>query len=108
MLFIQFHVIFNNFDFQSRSEVEKTKRKLENDLRCTQETLTDLERSKNEMAQVMQRILYLQQNTIQFDLIFQAVQRKEKEMAAIAAKIEDEQSLGSKMQKQVKELGVSY
>ena len=29
------------------------------------------------------------------------IQMKEKEMAAIAAKIEDEQSLGSKMQKQV-------
>ena len=35
----------------------------------------------------------------------QAIQRKEKELAAIAAKIEDEQSLGSKTSKQVKELG---
>ena len=35
----------------------------------------------------------------------QAIQRKEKELAAIAAKIEDEQSLGSKTTKQVKELG---
>ncbi len=39
--------------------------------------------------------------------IDQAVQRKEKEMAAVAAKIEDEQSLAGKMQKQVKELAVS-
>lgn len=39
--------------------------------------------------------------------IFKALQRKEKEMSAIAAKIEDEQTLGSKMVKQVKELGVS-
>jgi hypothetical protein len=35
------------------------------------------------------------------------LQRKEKELAAVAAKIEDEQSLGIKMQKQVKELSVS-
>ena len=72
--------------FQSRSDVEKTKRKLEGDLRCTQETLADLERHKNE--------------------INQNIQRKEKEMAAIAAKMEDEQTLGGKMQKQCKELGV--
>ena len=63
------------------------KRKLEGDLLCTQETLADLERHKNE--------------------INQTIQRKEKEMAAIAAKIEDEQTLGGKMQKQCKELGVS-
>ena len=37
----------------------------------------------------------------------QAIQRKEKEMAAIAAKMEDEQTLGGKMHKQVKELSVS-
>ena len=66
--------------------MEKTKRKLEGDLRCTQETLADLERHKNEISQT--------------------IQRKEKEMAAIAAKIEDEQTLGGKMQKQCKELGV--
>ena len=66
--------------------MEKSKRKLEGDLRCTQETLSELERGKNELGQ--------------------AIQRKEKEMAAIAAKIEDEQTLGGKMQKQSKELAV--
>ena len=39
--------------------------------------------------------------------VTQAIQRKEKEIAAIAAKMEDEQSLGGKMHKQVKELSVS-
>ena len=34
------------------------------------------------------------------------IQMKEKEISAIAAKIEDEQSLGSKMQKQVDDDGV--
>ncbi len=52
--------------------------------RMTQETLSELERNKGEVQQ--------------------AIQRKEKEMAAVAAKIEDEQSLGGKMQKQTKEL----
>ena len=37
-----------------------------------------------------------------------AIQMKEKEMAAIAAKIEDEQSLGSKMQKQVDRKTILY
>ena len=39
--------------------------------------------------------------------MYDSFQRKEKELAAVAAKIEDEQSLGIKMQKQVKELAVS-
>jgi myosin heavy chain 6/7 len=72
---------------QSRTEVEKSRRKIEDDLRVTFEALGDLERSKNEVSQ--------------------AIQRKEKEMAAIAAKMEDEQTLGGKMGKQVKELNVS-
>lgn len=51
------------------------------------------------------------QGRLHFSFIYliylQVIQRKEKEMAAISAKIEDEQSLGSKMQKQIKELAVS-
>merc|ERR1712110_1396363 len=50
----------------------------------TQETISDLERVKQELNQ--------------------SVQRKEKESAAIAAKIEDEATLGSKYSKQTKEL----
>ena len=67
--------------------MEKSRRKIEGDLHVTSEALGDLERAKNE--------------------INQAIQRKEKEMAAIAAKMEDEQTLGGKMQKQIKELAVS-
>ena len=36
------------------------------------------------------------------------IQMKEKEISAIAAKIEDEQSLGSKMQKQVTKLMIKW
>jgi hypothetical protein len=39
--------------------------------------------------------------------IGQSIQRKEKEFSAIMAKIEDEASLGTKQQKQIKELSVS-
>jgi len=35
--------------------VEKSKRKLDSDLRMTQETLADLERSKGEINQVISR-----------------------------------------------------
>ena len=68
-----------------RNDVEKTKRKVEGDLKLTQEAFSDLERVRGELNQ--------------------AVARKEKEFQAVAAKIEDEGSLGGKYQKQIKELG---
>ena len=71
-----------------KNEIQKAKHKLDGDLRCSQEAALELERTKSEVQQ--------------------AIQRKDKEFAAIQAKIEDEQGLGSKLQKQVKELGVSY
>ena len=52
----------------------------------TQEAITDLERVKAELGQ--------------------SIQRKEREFGAVMAKIEDEASLGSKQQKQIKELSV--
>merc|ERR1712088_467253 len=60
------------------------KRKVEGDLKLTQEAVADLERVNSELGQT--------------------VQRKDKEVSSIAAKIEDEQTLGSKYSKQVKEL----
>merc|ERR1719230_793016 len=69
---------------KAKGDVEKLKRKVEGDLKLTQETISDLDRVKAELNQ--------------------AAQRKEKEAAAIAAKIEDESTLGSKYNKQVKEL----
>ena len=71
-----------------KNEIQKAKHKLDGDLRCSQEAALELERTKSEVQQ--------------------AIQRKDKEFAAIQAKIEDEQGLGSKLQKQVKELGVCY
>merc|ERR1712226_853187 len=69
---------------KSKGDVEKLKRKIEGDLKLTQETVSDLERVKAELGQ--------------------SFQRKEKELAAIGAKIEDEGTLGSKYSKQIKEL----
>merc|ERR1712168_393858 len=67
-----------------KNDVEKTKRKIEVDLKLTQEAVGDLERVKTELSQ--------------------GLARKEKEYQALAAKIEDEGSLGNKYQKQIKEL----
>merc|ERR1712158_251093 len=67
-----------------KGDVEKQKRKVEGDLKLTQEAVSDLERVNSELAQT--------------------VQRKDKEVSSIAAKIEDEGTLGSKYSKQVKEL----
>ena len=69
---------------KSKADVEKLKRKVEGDLKLTQETISDLERVKAELNQT--------------------VQRKEKECAAMGAKIEDEATLGGKYSKQIKEL----
>merc|ERR1712127_372 len=69
---------------KTKGDVEKQKRKVEGDLKLTQEAVSDLERVNSELAQT--------------------VQRKDKEVSSIAAKIEDEGTLGSKYSKQVKEL----
>merc|ERR1719342_1434603 len=67
-----------------KGDVEKAKRKIEGDLKLTQEAVSDLERVKGEL-----------QGT---------VARKDKEGSALAAKIDDEATLGAKYGKQAKEL----
>ena len=69
---------------KTKADVEKLKRKVEGDLKLTQEAVSDLERVKNELSQT--------------------IQRKDKEINSMAAKTDDEQTLGSKYNKQVKEL----
>merc|ERR1712130_561207 len=69
---------------KAKGDVEKLKRKVEGDLKLTQEAVSDLERIKADLAA--------------------ALQRKEKELMSMSAKIEDEGTLGSKYNKQVKEL----
>lgn len=66
------------------ADVEKSKRKVEGDLKLTQEAVADLERNKKELEQT--------------------IQRKDKELSSLTAKLEDEQSLVGKLQKQIKEL----
>merc|ERR1719334_202749 len=67
-----------------KGDVDKGKRKVEGDLKLTQEALADLERVKNELQG--------------------AAARKDKEGCALAAKIDDEATLGAKYAKQAKEL----
>jgi len=69
---------------KAKGDVEKLKRKVEGDLKLTQEAVSDLERVKSELNQI--------------------IQRKEKELASMSAKIDDEQTLASKYSKQIKEL----
>merc|ERR1719334_2451586 len=69
---------------KAKSDVEKLKRKIEGDLKLTQEAVGDLDRIKADLTAT--------------------VQRKEKELASMGAKIEDEGTLGNKYNKQMKEL----
>merc|ERR1719270_2153982 len=69
---------------KTKGDVEKLKRKVDGDLKLTQEAVSDLERVKSELSQT--------------------IQRKEKELASMGAKIDDEQTLASKYSKQIKEL----
>ena len=64
--------------------MQKLQRKVEGDLKLTQEAVCDLERVKEDMVATQQR--------------------KDKEAACVAPKIEDEKTLGFKYTKQVKEL----
>merc|ERR1719273_1058172 len=64
-----------------KGDVEKAKRKVEGDLKLTQEAVSDLDRVKGELQG--------------------AAARKDKEGSALAAKIDDEATLGSKYAKQL-------
>merc|ERR1712042_153558 len=67
-----------------RNDVEKSKRKVEGDLKLTQEAVADLERNQKEL-----------ENTLA---------RKDNELAAIASKIDDEALGSARTGKQAKEL----
>jgi len=69
-----------------KGDIEKIKRQVEGNLKLTQETVVDLERNKIELGQVLQR--------------------KEKENSSLVGKIEDEHTLGGKLNTQIKELHV--
>merc|ERR550539_1271319 len=69
---------------RSRIEIEKSRRRAEGELKVTQEAVSDLERTKKDA-----------ENTIQ---------RKEKDLSALSSKLDDEQSLVSKVQKTIKEI----
>merc|ERR1719397_1519203 len=68
---------------RSRGNLEKERRKVEGELKMTQESVSDLERVKREI-----------ENTIS---------RKEGDISGLASKLDDEQSLVAKMQKNIKE-----
>merc|ERR1711881_499476 len=68
---------------RGRADVEKARRKVEGELKVTQETVSDLERTKKEIEANMAR--------------------KDKDAGALFSKLEDEQSIVAKVQKQIKE-----
>merc|ERR1719460_2493133 len=68
---------------RARTTVEKDRRKIEGDLKVTQESVADQERARKEFEAT--------------------IQRKEKDASGLMAKLDDEQSLVSKVQKSIKE-----
>merc|ERR1719447_986825 len=73
-----------NREKRARAEVEKVRRKVEGDLKVTQEGVTELERAKKEFET--------------------NIARKEKDAMILASKLEDEQSIVGKIQKTIKEV----
>merc|ERR1712223_2072672 len=69
---------------RGRAVIEKQRRKVEGELRVTQETVADYERQKKELEGT--------------------IVRKEKDFSALASKLDDEQSLVGKVQKSIKEV----
>ena len=68
---------------RSKAAIEKEKRRIEGELKVTQEVVADLERSKRELEA--------------------SILRKENEISSTLSKLEDEQVLVSKVQKSIKE-----
>merc|ERR1712106_1030489 len=68
---------------RSRATLEKERRKVEGELKMTQDNVSELERSKKEIEG--------------------AIGRKEKDIGHMASKLEDEQSGVSRLQKVIKE-----
>ncbi|XP_043571152.1 myosin-4-like [Chiloscyllium plagiosum] len=71
-----------------RMDLERAKRKLEGDLKLSQETIMDLENDKQQLDEKLKK--------------------KEFEISQLLSKVEDEQILGSQLQKKIKELQVIY
>ena len=67
-----------------KADIEKLKRQVDGNLKLTHETVSDLQRTKIEMQQVLQR--------------------KEKENTSLNGKVDDEGTLGGKLNTQIKEL----
>merc|ERR1711874_754323 len=67
-----------------KADIEKLKRQVDGNLKLTHETVSDLQRTKIEMGQVLQR--------------------KEKEHSSLNGKVDDEGTLGGKLNTQIKEL----
>merc|ERR1712088_1257842 len=68
---------------RGRANVEKERRKVEGELKVTQESVSDQERTKKELES--------------------CIERKEKDASALLSKLDDEQSLVAKIQKGIKE-----
>ena len=68
---------------RARANVEKERRKIEGELKVTQESVADQERSKKELEA--------------------SIERKEKDAGGLLSKLDDEQSLVAKVQKGIKE-----
>merc|ERR1711971_1529057 len=69
---------------RARTLVEKERRKVEGELKMSQETVADIERSRKELEA--------------------AIMRKDAELNGLSSKLDDEQSLVGKVQKGIKEL----
>merc|ERR1712088_633844 len=74
----------HNKEKRGRADIGKQRRKLEGELKVTQETVNDLERSKKGLEA--------------------GIGRKEKDLGSLASKLEDEQSIVAKTQKTIKEI----
>merc|ERR1712158_349213 len=68
---------------RGRTQVEKERRKVEGELKVTQESVCDLERARKELEAT--------------------IERKEKDAGGLLSKLDDEQSLVAKVQKGIKE-----
>ena len=73
-----------NREKRARTDIEKQRRKVEGELRVTQESVAELERSKKEVETT--------------------IGRREKDYSGLANRLDDEQTIVAKTQKSIKEI----
>ena len=91
-----------------KNDIEKGKRKVEGELKVAQEAIEELNRQRHDLEQNVKKYGGNRENQCWIIMDWPKFSfRKDAEIAALTGRLEDEQNLIHKLQRQIKELQVS-